>query len=119
MSSPGAAPAPSQAPGAAPSQAPSAPVIGQQVPGRVQPGPRTQPSAAKPAEVPGVGNGQGARVPNGSAESHVAPARPAGPGDGARPGEGARPAEGARHAAGSDRPDTGEDTADNVRIVPE
>ncbi len=114
-SAPGAAPAPSQAPGvapaqapgAAPAQAPNAPVIGQQVPGRVQPGPRTQPPAAKPAEVPGVGNGQGARVPNVSAESHVAPARPAGPG------------EGARHAAGSDRPDTGEDTADNVRIVPE
>lgn len=104
---PGAAPAPSQAPSAAPSQAPGAPVIGQQVPGRVQPGQRTQPPAAKPAEVPGVGNGQGARVPNGSAESHVAPARPAGPG------------EGARHAAGSDRPDAGEDTADNVRIVPE
>jgi hypothetical protein len=99
--------APSQGPGAAPSQAPGAPVIGQQVPGRAQPGPRTQPPAAKPAEVPGAGNGQGARVPNGSAEGHVAPARPAGPG------------EGARHAAGNDRPDTGEDTADNVRIVPE
>ena len=63
--------------------------------------------AAKPAEVSGAGNGQGARVPNGAAETHAAAARPAGP------------AEGARHAAGGDRPETGEDTADNVRIVPE
>jgi cell division septum initiation protein DivIVA len=94
------------APAAAPAQAPAAPV-GQQVPGRTQPGPRTQPPAAKPAEVPGTGNGQGARVPNGAAETHAAAVRPAGP------------AEGARHAAGGDRPETGEDTADNVRIVPE
>ena len=77
------------------------------MPGRTQPGPRTQPPAAKPAEVPGTGNGQGARVPNGAAETHAAAVRPAGP------------AEGARHAAGGDRPETGEDTADNVRIVPE
>jgi cell division septum initiation protein DivIVA len=102
-----AGPAGGPAPGAAPAQAPAAPVIGQQVPGRVQPGPRTQPPAAKPAEVSGAGNGQGARVPNGAAETHAAAARPAGP------------AEGARHAAGGDRPETGEDTADNVRIVPE
>ena len=102
-----AGPAGGPAPGAAPAQAPAAPVIGQQVPGRVQPGPRTQPAAAKPAEVSGAGNGQGARVPNGAAETHTAAARPAGP------------AEGARHAAGGDRPETGEDTADNVRIVPE
>jgi cell division septum initiation protein DivIVA len=94
------------APAAAPAQAPAAPV-GQQVPGRTQPGPRTQPPTAKPAEVPGTGNGQGARVPNGAAETHAAAVRPAGP------------AEGARHAAGGDRPETGEDTADNVRIVPE
>ena len=94
------------APAAAPAQAPAAPV-GQQVPGRTQPGPRTQQPAAKPAEVPGTGNGQGARVPNGAAETHAAAVRPAGP------------AEGARHAAGGDRPETGEDTADNVRIVPE
>jgi hypothetical protein len=71
----------------APAQAPAAPVIGQQVPGRTQPGPRTQPPTAKPTEVSGTGNGQGARVPNG--------------------------------AAGGDRPETGEDTADNVRIIPE
>jgi hypothetical protein len=83
--------------------APAAPVIGQQVPGRAQPGPRTQPPAAKPAEVSGAGNGQGARVPNGAAESHPA----------------TRPAEGARHAAGTDRPDTGEDTGEHARIVPE
>jgi cell division septum initiation protein DivIVA len=102
-----AGPAGGPAPGAAPAQAPAAPVIGQQVPGRVQPGPRTQPPAAKPAEVSGAGNGQGARVPTGAAETHAAAARPAGP------------AEGARHAAGGDRPETGEDTADNVRIVPE
>ena len=94
------------APAAAPAQAPAAPV-GQQVPGRTPPGPRTQPPSAKPAEVPGTGNGQGARVPNGAAETHAAAVRPAGP------------AEGARHAAGGDRPETGEDTADNVRIVPE
>ena len=94
------------APAAAPAQAPAAPV-GQQVPGRTPPGPRTQPPTAKPAEVPGTGNGQGARVPNGAAETHAAAVRPAGP------------AEGARHAAGGDRPETGEDTADNVRIVPE
>jgi cell division septum initiation protein DivIVA len=100
-------PAGGPAPGAAPAQAPAAPVIGQQVPGRVQPGPRTQPATAKPAEVSGAGNGQGARVPNGAAETHAAAARPVGP------------AEGARHAAGGDRPETGEDTADNVRIVPE
>ena len=124
-----AAPAAPSAPAAAPSQAPGAPVVGapaggvpvagQQVPGRAQPGPRTQPPTAKTAEVPGVGNGQGAaearqappvsRVPNGrtEAEGHAATARPAGP------------SEGARHAAGGSRPDTGEDTADNVRIVPE
>jgi len=95
------------APAAAPAQAaPAAPVIGQQVPGRAQPGPRTQPPGAKPAEVSGAGNGQTARVATGAAETHAA-ARPAGP------------AEGARHAAGGDRPETGEDTADNVRIVPE
>jgi len=97
-----AAPVAPQAPGA-PAHAPAAPVIGQQVPGRAQPGPRTQPPAAKPAEVSGAGNGQGARVPNGTAESHAA----------------TRPAEGARHAAGTDRPDTGEDTGENIRIVPE
>jgi cell division septum initiation protein DivIVA len=103
--------APSQA------QAPGAPVVGapvasQQVPGRVQPGPRTQPPTAKAPEVSGVGNGQGAavsRVPNGraEAESHTATARPAGP------------SEGARHAAGGSRPDTGEDTGENIRIIPE
>jgi hypothetical protein len=120
-----AGPATQAAPSApAPSQAPGAPVVGapvasQQVPGRVQTGPRTQPPTAKAPEVSGVGNGQGAaearqvppvsRVPNGraEAESHAATARPAGPG------------EGARHAAGSGRPDTGEDTGENIRIVPE
>jgi cell division septum initiation protein DivIVA len=114
-----AAPVAPPAPAVAPSQAPGAPVVGQQVPGRPQPAPRTQPPTAKTPEVPGVGNGQGAaearpaapvsRVPNGRAEgeSHAAPARPAGP------------SEGARHAASGNRPDTGEDTADNVRIVPE
>jgi hypothetical protein len=114
-----AAPVAPPAPAVAPSQAPGAPVIGQQVPGRAQPAPRTQPPTAKTAEVPGVGNGQGvpearpsapvSRVPNGrtEAEGHAATPRPAGP------------SEGARHAAGGSRPDTGEDTADNVRIVPE
>jgi hypothetical protein len=98
-----AAAAAPQAPAAAQAHAPAAPVIGQQVPGRAQPGPRTQPPAAKPAEVSGAGNGQGARVPNGTAESHAA----------------ARPAEGARHAAGTDRPDAGEDTGENIRVIPE
>jgi hypothetical protein len=98
-----AAPVAPQTPAPAQAHAPAAPVIGQQVPGRAQPGPRTQPPAAKPAEVSGAGNGQGARVPNGTAESHAA----------------ARPAEGARHAAATDRPDAGEDTGENIRIVPE
>jgi hypothetical protein len=101
------APAAAQAPAAAPAHAPGAPVIGQQVPGRVQPAPRTQPPAAKPADVSGAGNGQGTRVPNGAAESHAAGSRPAGP------------AEGARHAAGAERPDTGEDTGENIRVIPE
>ncbi|HTZ28424.1 MAG TPA: hypothetical protein VMC83_30785 [Streptosporangiaceae bacterium] len=98
-----AAPVAPPAPAAAQAHAPAAPVMGQQVPGRAQPGPRTQPPAAKPAEVSGAGNGQGARVPNGTAESHAA----------------ARPGEGARHAAGTDRPDTGEDTGENIRVIPE
>jgi hypothetical protein len=98
-----AAPVAPPAPAAAQAHAPAAPAMGQQVPGRAQPGPRTQPPAAKPADVSGAGNGQGARVPNGTAESHAA----------------ARPAEGARHAAGADRPDTGDDTGENIRIVQE
>jgi cell division septum initiation protein DivIVA len=115
-SGPAAQPAAPVPPAAAPGQAPGvAPAAGQQVPLRAQPGPRTQPSpsARTAADVPGgVGTSQGgpaARTPNGRAEtdSHAGPGRPAGAG------------EGARHAAGSTRPETAEDTQDNVRINPE
>jgi hypothetical protein len=87
---------------------------GQQDPLRPQPGPRTQPAAARPADASGgVGNGQGApgaRTPGGriDTEGPVGSGRLAGAGEG-----------GARHAAGGTRPETAEDTQDNPRIAPE
>jgi hypothetical protein len=118
------APAPSaqQAPGAsagiaaAAAQAAARNRVGEQAP-------RTQPAPVKPGDVAGAGNGQPAadaparpgaaapRAANGQpaeSEGHAGVSRPpAGTG------------EGARHAAGGPRPDTADDTADNVRIVQE
>jgi cell division septum initiation protein DivIVA len=118
----------------APASAPSAGVAAaaaaaQQAAGRIrsaEQGPRTQPASAKPvgSEPSGLGATSGtdaqaassarpaggARNPNGQpadTEGHGGPGRPAGT------------AEGARHAASGPRPGAADDTADNVRIVPE
>ena len=86
-------------------------------------GPRPQPAPVKPGDVPGAGNGQGtAETPArpGTAAPRAANGQP-GESEGPAGAAAARPAtsEGARHAAGGPRPDTAEDTADNVRIVPD
>ena len=84
-------------------------------------GPRTQPPPAKPGDVAGAGNGQPATEAPARAGAAASRAANGQPGDEGHAGA-SRPAvtsEGARHAAGSPRPDTAEDTADNVRIVPD
>jgi hypothetical protein len=126
---------PAMASGAAPSAGvAAAAAAAQQAAGRIrsaEQGPRTQPASAKPAEGrqgeeraaghggPGAAEAQTAssarpgaapRTPNGQpaeSEGHGAPARPA------------VTSEGARHAAGGPRPSAADDTADNVRIVPD
>ena len=88
--------------------------------GRVtEPGPRTQPASVKPAGPADAPAGNGAGIPD--AEGQPRPTAAAripngqhGEGEGAGRPSGA--SEGARHAAGRPSP---EDTADNVRIMPE
>jgi hypothetical protein len=72
--------------------------------------------------VPGAGNGQGAAETPARAGAPTSRAANGQPGESEGPAGAARPAgagEGARHAAGGQRPDTADDTADNVRIVPD
>jgi cell division septum initiation protein DivIVA len=87
------------------------------------PASRPQPASAKPADsVSGAGNGQG------TAETPTRPAAGTSRAANGQPGEGeghggpARPSgasEGARHAAGGPRSGGEDDTAANVRIVPD
>ena len=85
-------------------------------------GPRTQPAPVKPGDVPGAGNGQPAAETPARASAPPSRAANGQPGESEGHAGAARPAgtsEGARHAAGGPRPDTADDTADNVRIVPD
>jgi hypothetical protein len=87
-----------------------------------EPAPRTQPAPVKPGDVAGGGNGQPATeapARPGTAASRAANGQPAESEGHAGVGRPAGTSEGARHAAGSPRPDTTDDTADNVRIVPD
>jgi hypothetical protein len=90
--------------------------------GRVtEPGPRTQPASVKPAGPADVPAGNGAAVPDAESQPRP-PAAPRipngqhGEGEGAGAGRPSGASEGARHAAGRPSP---EDTADNVRIIPD
>jgi hypothetical protein len=82
---------------------------------------RPQPAPAKPADsVSGAGNGQGTgETPARPAASRAANGQP-GEGEGhGGPGRPSGASEGARHAAGSPRSGGEDDTAANVRIVPD
>jgi len=118
--------------GAAPSAGvAAAAAAAQQAAGRIrsaEQGPRTQPGSAKPvgSERPGdppAGPGAAEAQAAGSARPGTAPRNPTGqPADSEGHGAPTRSAvtgEGARHAAGGPRPSAADDTADNVRIVPE
>ena len=85
-------------------------------------GPSTPPTPVKPGDVPGAGNGQPAAETPARASAPPSRAANGQPGESEGHAGAARPAgtsEGARHAAGGPRPDTADDTADNVRIVPD
>jgi hypothetical protein len=95
------------------------------------PAPRPQPASAKPADS-GAGNGQGtAETPSrpaagassaGASSAGASRAANGQPGEGEGHGGPGRPSgtsEGARHAAGSPRSGGEDDTATNVRIVPD
>jgi hypothetical protein len=127
--------APAMPSGATPSAGvAAAAAAAQQAAGRIrsaEQGPRTQPGSAKPTgsdrpgDAPAGPGGPGAAEAQaaGSARPGIAPRNPNGqPADSEGHGAPARPAvtsEGARHAAGGPRPAATDDTADNVRIVPD
>jgi len=91
--------------------------------GRAEQAPRPQPASAKPADhASGAGNGQGtseAPARPGAGPSRAANGQPAESEGVAGTGRPAGASEGARHAAGNPRSDATDDTAANVRIVPD